>query len=225
MSETPRQIACVTGATGMIGGKIVPRLLDLGYEVRVLSRRKDFKIHQVESFYGGLEDEAVLENFLQNARLLFHCAAELMDYSKMWEVNVAGTERLLRIATQAGIEFLCHLSSAGVVGRTEEIWVDENTPCQPQNLYERTKLEAEKLVARLGSGCRTVILRPTNVVDHRKPGALDLPTRFAGRPAEGFIKRGRKCTSHSRRRRSRRCGFFHYIPAGDSAIFFCVLRP
>jgi nucleoside-diphosphate-sugar epimerase len=177
MSEAPRQIACVTGATGMIGGKIVPRLLDLGYEVRVLSRRKDFKIHQVESFYGGLEDEAVLENFLQNARLLFHCAAELMDYSKMWEVNVAGTERLLRIATQAGIEFLCHLSSAGVVGRTEEIWVDENTPCQPQNLYERTKLEAEKLAARWGSGCRTVILRPTNVVDHRKPGALDLPRR------------------------------------------------
>ncbi len=176
-SEQLRPIACVTGARGLIGGRIVRRLLDLGYEVRILSRSKEFKIPGAKSYYCGLEDEAVLENFLQNARLLFHCAAELTDQFKMWEVNVAGTERLLRLAFQAGIEFLCHLSSVGVVGKTEQSWVNEDTPCRPQNSYEQTKWEAEKLVVRMGKACRTVILRPTNVVDHLKPGVLNLPSR------------------------------------------------
>jgi nucleoside-diphosphate-sugar epimerase len=170
-------IACVTGATGMIGGKIVPRLLDLGYKVRVLSRSENFKIPQVEWFCGGLQDEEVLKNFLQNAKLLFHCAAELTDQLKMWAVNVVGTERLFNLASQAGIEFLCHLSSSDVVGRTEKIWVDESTPCHPQNLYAQTKLEAEKLAAGLGSSCRVIILRPVSVVDHRKPKFLSSPGR------------------------------------------------
>jgi nucleoside-diphosphate-sugar epimerase len=155
-----------------MGRRIVQRLLSLGYEVRLLSRRNTFKIPGATSYYGGLEDEAVLKDFLQDARLLFNCAAELTDQSKMWAVNVAGTERLLRLAAQTGIEYLCHLSSAGVVGRTSQLWVDEDTPCQPQNAYELSKLEAEKVVGRMGSGWRTVILRPTNVVDHRKPGVL-----------------------------------------------------
>lgn len=179
MQNKSRPIACVTGASGLIGGRIVPRLLDLGYAVRVLSRRTAFQIPGAESYGGGLEDAAVLENFLQDAQLLFHCAAELRDQSRMWEVNVAGTERLLRLAAQAGIEYLCHLSSAGVVGKTRETWVDEDTPCRPQTPYEQSKWEAEKLAARMGGGSRTVMLRPTNVVGPGQPGALGLPGRAA----------------------------------------------
>jgi len=179
LDEKPGPLACVTGATGLIGGRLVPRLLRQGYRVRVLSRRQSLAMDRVEVCCGGLEDEAAVREFLKGARLLFHCAAELADQSRMWDVNVAGTERLLRLAAAAGIEYLCHLSSAGVVGRTNQTWVTEAAPCQPQNLYERTKLEAERLAARLGSGCRTVILRPTNVVDHHKPGALGLPERAA----------------------------------------------
>ncbi|MCG2775822.1 MAG: NAD(P)-dependent oxidoreductase [Desulfobacterales bacterium] len=186
-----KTIACVTGASGMVGSKIVQRLRLQGYKVRALSRSKHFDDANVELFRGGLEDEEVLKSFLSNAHLLFHCAAELYDESKMLNVNVLGTERLLRLIKDSSIEYLCYLSSAGVVGRTHAKWVNEETICKPQNAYEQSKWAAEQLVADGIDGCRIVILRPTNVVDEKRPGALALPIHgsFLNR-LKVFIKGG-----------------------------------
>ena len=172
-----KKVACVTGASGIIGSRIVKGLLQKRYTVRVLSRSNHFDDPRVELFCGGLEDEEVLRLFLRDAHLLFHCAAELNDETKMWEVNVLGTERLLNIAKESGIVYLCHMSSAGVVGKTSLFWVDEKSPCNPQNTYEKSKWSAEQMVSRGIKGCRVVILRPTNVVDGRRPGAFLLPMR------------------------------------------------
>ena len=192
--DKTKQIACVTGASGMVGSKIVQRLVSHGYKVRALSRSKYFDDPDVELFRGGLGDEDVLKSFLYNASLLFHCAAELKDQSKMWDVNILGTERLLRLIKDSSIEYLCYLSSAGVVGRTNVKWVNEETICKPQNAYEQSKWEAEQLVAQGIDGCRIVILRPTNVVDEKRPGALALPIHgsFLNR-LKVFIKGG-ECT-------------------------------
>ncbi|HRV61031.1 MAG TPA: NAD(P)H-binding protein, partial [Solirubrobacterales bacterium] len=38
---SPRKLCLVTGATGYIGGRLVPELLAAGYRVRVLSRHPD----------------------------------------------------------------------------------------------------------------------------------------------------------------------------------------
>lgn len=170
-------IACVTGASGTVGSRIVHRLLQQGYTVRALTRRKDFTLSGVDMHYGDIRDESALKTFLNRANLLFHCAAELKDESRMWDVNVAGTEILLRLIPGAGITYFCHLSSAGVVGKMERSIVDETFFCNPRNMYERTKWEAEKRVADGVKGCRIVILRPTNVIDIRHPGALGLPMR------------------------------------------------
>jgi nucleoside-diphosphate-sugar epimerase len=163
--DNSKTIACVTGASGMVGSKIVRRLALQGYKIRALSRSKHFDDPDVELFRGGLDDEEVLKSFLSNAHLLFHCAAELYDESKMWDVNVLGTERLLRLIKNSSIEYLCYLSSAGVVGRTNIRWVNEKTGCDPQNVYEQSKWAAEQLVAQGIDGCQIVILRPTNVID------------------------------------------------------------
>jgi len=172
-----KQITCVTGASGMVGSKIVQRLVSHGYKVRALSRSEYFFDSDVELFRGGLEDEGVLKSFLRNASLFFHCAAELYDESKMRDVNVLGTERLLRIVKDSSVKYLCYLSSAGVVGKTNKKWVDEKTKCEPQNTYERSKWAAEQLVAQGIDGCRITILRPTNVIDNKQLGVLGLPMR------------------------------------------------
>lgn len=167
-------IAAITGASGMVGRKITHKLLQKGYEVRVLTRNKLFRDDSVQVYYGDLEEVDVLRLFLKNVSYLFHCAAELKDETGMWEVNVLGTERVLKFAGESGVRYFCHLSSVGVVGKTNFAWVNEETPCNPQNTYERTKWEAEKLVACGIDGCRAIILRPTNVIDEKQPGALAL---------------------------------------------------
>jgi len=178
MAETgEKRIACVTGASGMVGRRIVHRLLQQGYTVRAFTRRKDLTLSGVGMHYGDICDESALKSFMNRADLLFHCAAELKDESRMWDVNVRGTENLLRLIHESGITYLCHLSSAGVVGKTEMPIVDETSPCNPRNIYERTKCEAEKRVAKGVNGCCAVVLRPTNVIDERRSGALGLPMR------------------------------------------------
>lgn len=166
-------IACVTGASGMIGRRIVEKLLDRGYQIRVLTRRP-YRSKSVRVFTGSLGDNLLLDEFISGADMVFHCAAELHDESKMRAVNVDGTRRITELIEKHHVKYFCHLSSAGVVGRTSQICVDEATPCQPQNAYERTKLEAESMAGREIEGCNTIILRPTNVVDCRYLGELHL---------------------------------------------------
>lgn len=170
------RIACVTGASGLIGSKIVQKLLASGYRVRALSRGGGLDTEKVTWFRGEITEEGVLKPFLQNGHLLFHCAAEIKDRTRMWEVNVRGTQRLLNQAHEAGLEFLCHLSSADVVGITTKTWVDETVPCNPQTPYERSKWEAEQIAAHSRIS-RVVILRPTMAIDATRPGVLALALR------------------------------------------------
>lgn len=166
-------IACVTGASGMVGRRIVEKLLDRGYQIRVLTRRP-YRSKSVRVFMGSLGDNLLLDEFINGADMVFHCAAELNDESKMREVNVDGTKRIIELIEKHRVKYFCYLSSAGVVGRTSQICVDEATPCRPQSTYERTKLEAENLAGRKINGCNTIILRPTNVVDGDHLGELHL---------------------------------------------------
>jgi nucleoside-diphosphate-sugar epimerase len=187
------KVACVTGASGMIGSRIVRRLLSDGYRVRALDMRLELKGPNIELFQGDIGDQEILKPFLQDADLVFHCAAELRDEAKMRDVNVSATMKLMELITKSHAEYFCYLSSAGVVGRTNLKWVDEETQSDPQNTYERTKWEAEQYVARSIKGCRIVILRPTNVVDYMRPGPLHLP--LDGSPIERlkvFVK-GAEC--------------------------------
>ncbi|MBU1052677.1 MAG: NAD-dependent epimerase/dehydratase family protein [Proteobacteria bacterium] len=208
-----KQIACVTGAFGMVGSKIVQRLVLDGYKVRALSRSKYFDVPDVELFCGGLEDEEVLKSFLSNTDLLFHCAAELYDESKMWNVNVLGTEQLLRIVKESHIQYLCYLSSAGVVGRTNVKLVNEKTICKPQNAYEQSKWAAEQLVAEGIDGCTIVILRPTNVIDNKRPGALGLPMRNSWLDRFKVFLKGGECAH-----------IVHAEDVAEAAMYF-ISRP
>ncbi|MFH0898825.1 MAG: NAD-dependent epimerase/dehydratase family protein, partial [bacterium] len=170
-------VACVSGGSSGVGSRIVRELLLRGYRVRVLSRKTYFAISGVEIFNGDINDDTVLKKFMQDCQMVFHCAAELENTSMMWAVNVTGTERMLKYAEYYYVKYFCYLSSVGVTGKTNLKWVDELTPCDPQNDYEKSKWAAEQLVERGIKGCKVVILRPTNVVDEKKPGILALPKR------------------------------------------------
>jgi len=172
-SEKKYSIACVTGASGMIGRRITQKLLDLGYKVRVLTRSSYYNPN-VEIFHASFENDAEIDKFICGADMVFHCAAELADESKIYESNVLGTEKVVRLIGKYKVSYYCHLSSAGVVGDTNEKWVNENILCSPNDFYGITKLEAEKIAGRNIEGCNTIILRPTTVVDEDHLGQLSL---------------------------------------------------
>ena len=154
----------VTGGTGFVGRVIVRALTDRGYAVRVLSRRVVSTDRALVSIvHGDITSPSDLERGMRECGAVFHCAAEKSDTSRMPAINVGGTQNVVNAAREARVQFLCHLSSVGTIGRTSQPVVDESTPCNPMNAYEATKLAAERIVAEGLPGGRVAILRPTNV--------------------------------------------------------------
>lgn len=160
------RVVAITGGTGFVGRHLVARHVALGDEVRYLTRTADAPplpgaICHVGDL-GGPGDE--LKRFVLGVDVLYHCAAELQDASRMEETNVAGTRNLLQTA-QGGIGRWVQLSSTGVYGVQRGGEVDEDTALCPGNPYERSKAVADALVrdAAAGAGLPCVLLRPSNV--------------------------------------------------------------
>jgi dTDP-4-dehydrorhamnose reductase len=92
----------------------------------------------------------------------------------MMETNAVGVENLVNSAsTIESLKCFCHVSSAGVTGKTSDLVVTEETPCNPGNLYEESKWIGEKHILDSNLACPIRILRPINVIDKENKGILD----------------------------------------------------
>jgi nucleoside-diphosphate-sugar epimerase len=157
----------ITGATGFIGEALVKRHLSLGNKVFILSRsavKSNFDSENVEIFIGDLQRKETLVDFVNNVDILYHCAAEIKDESKMYLTNVIGTKNLINVASHV-VKHWIHLSSTGVYGCPRKGIISEEHPYSPSNLYEQTKLESDLLVIEAGKkgAFNYTILRPSNV--------------------------------------------------------------
>lgn len=72
----------VTGATGFIGSNLARRLVELGYPVRILMRKKsshraisDFE-SRVKIVYGDITDKASLDEATKGVSQIYHCAGK-----------------------------------------------------------------------------------------------------------------------------------------------------
>lgn len=147
----------VTGATGFIGGHLVERLVADGHRVRALARpTSDLSVIGplgVEVKVGDVTRYSDVRETVDGCELVFHAARVQIlgsrSRSRFRDVNVAGTENVVRAARDAGVRRLVHCSSISVHGRPRDLPLDEETPCRPVTVHGWTKLEAERVVARL----------------------------------------------------------------------------
>lgn len=156
-------IVAITGGTGFIGRKLVVRHLALGHEVRVLTRRKEVT-PGVKLCPGDLSATDLLRSFANGADILYHCAGEIRDETRMHAVHVAGTQHLIDAAS-GRIGRWVQLSSVGAYGRQRQGVVTEQTKTRPLGIYEVTKVLSDELVsaASHGGAFEHAILRPSNV--------------------------------------------------------------
>jgi nucleoside-diphosphate-sugar epimerase len=178
----------VTGATGHIGNNLVRALLARGERVRVLVRRdsspKPLAGLDVERVEGDLRDQPSLERAVAGAERVYHVAAMISirngDRAALWDVNVAGTARLLAAARQAGVKRVLHTSSFGAMGRNPDGPSSEEHalgPSEPVMDYERSKAEAETEVLReVERGLDACIVNPAATV-----GPFDFRPSLVGR--------------------------------------------
>jgi nucleoside-diphosphate-sugar epimerase len=124
----------LTGSTGFLGARIAEELRSRGLDWRPLCAR----LHEVQPAH------------LSAARAVIHCAAltpgRALSDEDFFEVNVAGTQRLLKLCEGAGVgRFVC-ISSMGV---------------KFPSAYTRSKLLAEESVKQ--SRLAWLVLRPAHI--------------------------------------------------------------
>jgi len=150
--QNTRERCLVTGATGYLGGRVAATLERDGWEVVELGRRRR---PGAPGIVFSLGDE-VRPIDLSGAKALVHCAYDFqpLTWSDIHRVNVTGTAKLLRAASEAAVERLVYISS-----------ISAFEGCR--SLYGRAKFESERVALSLGA----VVIRPALVFGDR-PGAM-----------------------------------------------------
>jgi nucleoside-diphosphate-sugar epimerase len=170
----------VTGATGFIGGALVPFLAARGYELCLVDN------HSGPVRVDYPERPAIVADFASDSALralsdcdvLLHLAAAsgvvvcAQDPVGTARVNVDGTRRLYEMCKERRIP-VAFASSFAVVGAPERLPVREDTPARPTHEYARQKAAGETLTADLArtGALATANLRQSNVYGHYMAGS------------------------------------------------------
>ena len=166
--STPNTVA-ITGASGFVGNALIADLIKSDiYRVNALCHSAPASggaVPCVLDTWGDLLQAVTLKDWPPPGSTLVHLAY-------MWDVNAEAnfmaTNNLLDACYRAGIKRLVHVSTAAVVGRSDNSWVDEDTVCLPVTEYGQAKMRIEEMM-REGArkyGFDLVILRPTSVYGH-----------------------------------------------------------
>ena len=164
-------VIVVTGGSGFIGTHLCGRLLDDGYDVRVVDIVPPKAGVKAEFVRASVLDVARLAKMLEGAEGVVHLAAlidvaaSVADPFSDFSVNATGTINVLEAARHAGVRKVAFSSSAAVYGEPERLPVDEEHPTMPMSPYGAAKLAAEKYVLLYNSlyGMENTALRLFNV--------------------------------------------------------------
>lgn len=156
----------VTGDRGLIGGALARRLLENGHYVINYDIAGDYR--------RDILDDRSLDIIAGSCTGIVHLAAISrvirgeQDPERCRMVNIEGTRNVLAAAARCGSRrapWIIYGSSREVYGQPEELPVRESAPLRPMNVYARSKVAAERLVADAteGAGLRTSIVRFSSV--------------------------------------------------------------
>jgi NADH dehydrogenase len=164
----------LTGATGSIGSRLLPLLLERGEDVRCLvreprrlgARRVDVQIALGD--LGEMSDPYLVRQALRGVDTVVHLAATIRDQPprRIEELNGLATVRLLRAAERSGVRRFVFFSAL-------------NASASQRTRFFRAKWLAERAVVE--SPLETTVFAPSIVYDHSDPW-ITLLRRFSFLP-------------------------------------------
>jgi len=137
--------------------------------VRDPKKAETLKPLNVEVAIADLQDPESLQQAMTGVRGVYHIASIFrqagLPESVFHDVNAEGTRRLLEAAIAAGVERVIHCSTVGVLGHVETPPANELTPYNPGDMYQRSKMEGEKIALDYFRSGRMsgVVIRPAMI--------------------------------------------------------------
>ena len=171
----------VTGGAGFIGSHIVEYLVQRGDDVTILDNLNTGKIenlskvnNDINFVNGDIREYKLLERLVSDSDGVFHEAAlasvqqSLKMQDEYFDVNVSGTENILKLAKEYGFKVV-YASSSSVYGNPKQIPIKESDDRSTVNPYAQTKLETELLAEKYSEmGVKVIGLRYFNVFGKRQ---------------------------------------------------------
>ena len=173
----------VTGGAGMLGFSIAESLVEKGHQVRILDLHSIENVH-IESVAGNITNYDTVFRACENVDAVIHSASlvsqELGEPPLLYEVNVTGTQNIIRACQEQDVQKLIYTSSIDVVfDGSPIINGDETLPYPEKHLdyYGTTKMMAEKAVlAANNEHLATSVIRSTGIYGpgdkHRFPAVI-----------------------------------------------------
>ncbi len=108
----------VTGVTGYIGGRLVPRLLETGYKVRVLVRDAQRLqgrpwMNQVEIYEGNVFEPETLSTAMEKVGVAYYLIHSMMNSSDFHERDLVAAKNFGQAARSCGVERIIYLGGLG----------------------------------------------------------------------------------------------------------------
>jgi len=164
----------ITGSTGFVGGHLTEKLLALGADVRLLVRdpnsesATNFESEGAKLFQGDLRSLAEVTEATEGVKFVFHVGAIFREAkfedSVYFDINVGGTENVLRAAKDAGVSRVIYCSTNGVHGGHSELPIAEDAPFAPSDVYQESKVQSEhSVMAAFEKGLDVSIIRPAMI--------------------------------------------------------------
>ncbi|MFC5353728.1 NAD-dependent epimerase/dehydratase family protein [Azospirillum himalayense] len=143
----------ITGATGLVGERLVPRLIEAGRSCRLLLRAGKPCAAGATAVTGDILDPSTLPDAVRGVSAIVHLAAvfRTQDSDLIWRSNLDGTRNLIAAAKAEAPEARFILSSTSHVynignphpGR-------EDDPVDPKQAYPASKVAAENALRESG---------------------------------------------------------------------------
>ena len=188
----------VTGVTGLVGARLLPRLVEAGVDCRALVRGGKEVPAVVTAVEGDLQDPATLVRAVGGVSAIVHLAAvfRTRDEDLIWRSNLDGTRNLIAAAKAhaPGARFIM-ASTSNVYDASGACPGRENDAADPKQAYPASKLAAEGELR--ASGLNWSILRLGFVYGEGDGHMEALPGYFAAGIAK-FHPAARMSTVHHR---------------------------
>lgn len=179
----------VPGGAGYVGSRLIPALLQKGYDVVVLDLylygRDIFKEHQsnphLTEIEGDMRDISLVKKALSGCDAVIHLACISNDPSFELNpdlgksINLDCFEPFVLAAKEAGIQRFIYASSSSVYGVKEEQNVTEDMSLEPLTDYSKFKADCEKILLKHATDTFVcTVLRPATVCGYAPRQRLDV---------------------------------------------------
>ena len=176
----------VLGGAGYIGSHTVYELLDKNFDVVVadnLETGHRQAVHADAKLYiGDIRDRAFLDSIFEKESIdaVVHFAAyslvgeSMTDPLKYYGNNIGGTQVLLSVMVEHGVDKIVFSSTAATYGEPKNATILESDPTEPTNTYGETKLAMEKMFkwTSLAHGIQYTSLRYFNACGAHPSGNI-----------------------------------------------------